>query len=428
MSLLQRLDDLAFSLDLAARAAWEWIETGIVWNPMRRELRADPYPFYHRLRTEDPVHRSRPAGGYVLSRYDDIVAVLGDRSFSSDERRWRRFARIAARNRRAGLPDFYETDLASMLRRDPPDHTRLRTLVSRAFTPRAVERIRPRIEAAVEELLHGLRGRHEIELVRDFASPLPVTIIAEMLGVAAPDRERFRHWSNEAVRALGDGTHEDRRRALRAMEEMKVWLGGEIDARRSAPRPDLLSELVMAEEQGDRLTTQELFSTCVLLLVAGNETTTNLIANGTLALLRHPEQIEILRKDPRRIPAAVEELLRYDSPVQLTSRIVTEESSLRGRELHPGQQVVLLLGAGNRDPERFPEPDRLDVGREAVKPLSFGHGLHYCLGAQLARLEAAIAFERLLERLPELRLGGEPIVWGTNTVLRGPTALPLVVA
>jgi len=185
--------------------------------------------------------------------------------------------------------------------------------------------------------------------------------------------------------------------------------------------------MVAAEEAGDRLSTQELFATCVLLLIAGNETTTNLIGNGTLALLRHPDQLDRLRREPKRIPSALEELLRYDSPVQLTSRIVLEDGELCGRPLRRGEQLVLLLGAGNRDPERFPDPDRLDVAREDVHPLSFGHGIHYCLGAQLARLEAQIAFEGLLERFPDLRLGAARIAWGDNTVLRGPTSLALLV-
>jgi pimeloyl-[acyl-carrier protein] synthase len=425
--LVEHLDTALFAADILVRAARERIETGIVFNPTRKDLRADPYPFYAQLRERDPIHRSYPASGWVLSRYDDILGVLGDRRFSSDERNWKRYARLRARALRAGLPDLYEEKIASMLRVDPPDHTRLRTLVSKAFTPRAVERMRPRIEATVDELLSGLDGRREIELVRDFASPLPVAIIAEMLGIPIADRGRFRHWSNEAVRMLGDGTNDDRRRGAKGVQELAHYLEGEVDARRRAPRDDLLSAMVAAEEAGERLSTQELFATCVLLLIAGNETTTNLIGNGAIALLRHPEQLERLRAEPKRIPGAIEELLRYDSPVQLTSRMVLEDGELGGRRIRRGEQLVLLLGAGNRDPRRFPDPDRLDVAREEVRPLSFGHGIHHCLGAQLARLEAQLAFEGLLERFPALRLGAAPIAWGDNTVLRGPASLPLLV-
>ena len=425
MRLVEHLDTALFAADILLRAAREWVETGIVYNPKRKALRADPYPFYAKLRERDPIHRSHPASGWVLSRHADILGVLGDRRFSSDERNWKRYARLRARALRAGLPDVYEEKIASMLRIDPPDHTRLRTLVSKAFTPRAVERMRPRIEAVVGELLDGLAGRGEIDLVSAFASPLPVAIIAEMLGIPVADRGRFRHWSNEATRMLGDGTNDDRRRGAQGFAELARYLEAEVETRRRAPRDDLLSALVAAEEAGERLSTQELFATCVLLLIAGNETTTNAIGNGLLALLRHPEQLELLRREPKRITGAVEELLRYDSPVQLTSRLVLEDGELCNRPVRRGEQLVLLLGAGNRDPERFPDPDRLDVTREDVHPLSFGHGIHYCLGAQLARLEAQIAFEGLLERFPDLRLGAAPVTWGDNTVLRGPTSLPL---
>jgi len=427
MRLVEHLDSALFAADTLLRVARERIETGILFNPLRKDLRVDPYPFYAELRERDPVHRSYAASGWVLTRYADILGVLADRRFSSDERNWKRYARMRARRHRAGIPDFYDDQLASMLRIDPPDHTRLRTLVSKAFTPRAVERMRPRIEAVVGELLDALQGRREIELVGDFASPLPVAIIAEMLGIPVADRARFRHWSNEAIRLLGDGSNDNRRRGAKGFAELAHYLEAEVEARRHTPRDDLLSGMVAAEEAGDRLSTQELFSTCLLLLIAGNETTTNLIGNGALALLRHPDQLDLLRREPKRIPGAVEELLRYDSPVQLTSRLVLEDGELCGRPLRPGEQLVLLLGAGNRDPERFPDPDRLDVTREEVQPLSFGHGIHYCLGAQLARLEAQIAFEELLERFPDLRLGAGPIRWGDNTVLRGPTSLALLV-
>ena len=311
-----------------------------------------------------------------------------------------------------------------MLRLDPPDHTRLRTLVSKAFTPRAVERMRPIVEKYVAETLGRLDGRHSMELVADFAAPLPVSVIAEMLGVPVADRDRFRHWSDEAVRTLGDNTLDDRRRAIAAMDELGVYLEAIADERRREPREDLLSALVRAEEAGDRLSRTELFTTCVLLLVAGNETTTKLLGNAVLALLAHPEQLALLRREPERIPAAVEELLRYDGPVQLTSRMVTEDRELRGHRLRRGQQLVLVLAAANRDPAQFDDPERLDVTRSDVKHLALGHGLHFCLGAQLARLEAGLALEALVTRFPALRLDG-PVEWGDNTVLRGPRSLPL---
>jgi len=424
MSFVEKLDNALFKADVAARAAIEWANSGILFDPTRPALRVDPYPFYRRLRERDPVHRSYPASGWVLSRYDDILAVLGDRRYSSDERNWKRYARMKARNLRAGIPDPYETKLVSMLRSDPPDHTRLRGLVSKAFTPRAVERMRPRLESVVTELLDAVTKRGEMELVHDFAAPLPVTIIAEMLGIPSEDRDRFRRWSDEVIGTLGDNTDEVRRRSFVAVGELHRYLEEQVALRRKEPRDDLLSGLVAAEEEGTQLTMLELLSTCVLLLVAGNETTTNLISNGLLALLAHPEQLALVRDEPKRIPAAIEELLRFDSPVQLTSRLALDPGQIGGHKVRPGQQIVLLLAAGNRDPARFPEPDRLDVTRENVRHLSFGHGAHFCLGAQLARLEAEVAFVALFERLGPMRLAG-PVTWGNNTVLRGPRAVPL---
>jgi cytochrome P450 len=427
MSLRVKLDTALATCEGLALLAFERLETGIVFNPLRPQLRADPHPYFRRLREKDPFHRSRPADGWILTRYADVAEVLGDRTFSSDERNLRRWSRMRARHLRAGISDPYEEQRASMLRLDPPDHTRLRNLVSKAFTPRAVDRMRPVVEKYVEELLGRLEGRRELELIGDFAAPLPVSVIAEMLGVPVADRERFRHWSDEAVRTLGDNTLDDQRRALAAMDELGDYLETIAEDRRREPREDLISALVRAEESGDRLSRVELFATCVLLLVAGNETTTKLIGNSVIALLRSPDQLELLRREPERIPVALEELLRYDGPVQLTSRMVTEDRELRGHRLRRGQQLVLVLAAANRDPEQFADPDRLDVTRPDVRHLAFGHGLHFCLGAQLARLEGALALEALLTRFPVLRLAG-PIQWGDNTVLRGPRAVPLAAA
>lgn len=423
-----RLADSALALRLSvaglAGFAREKVESGIVFNPLRKDLRVDPYPYYRELRERDPIHRAYAADGWVLSRYEDVLEVLADRSFSSDERHLRRYPVFRSRRVNAGLPDMYEEGMASMLRLDAPDHTRLRGLVSKAFTPRRVEAMRPRIESLIDELLkdHGPGG--SLRLVRDFAAPFPVIVIAEMLGVPSKDRDRFHAWSEEAIRTLGGASLEDQRRSWLAMEEMASYFEEKIEERRRAPCDDLLSELAAAEEAGDRLTNQELFTTLVLLLVAGNETTTKLIGNSVLALLDHPDQMELLRKNPERIPAAVDELLRYDSPVQLTSRMVTEDRNALGVPMKRGQQVILLLGAANRDPARFAEPDRLDVDRKDLRHLSFSHGVHFCLGAQLARLEGALALEALLTRYPDLRLDGST-TWGDNPVLRGPVEVPL---
>ena len=424
MRLREKLDNVLVAAEGLTKMAWEQLETGIAFNPLRKEMRVDPYPFYRKLREHDPFHRSRPADGWILTRYDDIHAVLGDKTFSSDERHQRTYPRQRARGERAGIPDPYEEDRMSMLRVDPPDHTRLRGLVSKAFTPRAIERMRGRVEEYADRLLRPLAVRGRFELIGDFAAPLPINVIAEMLGVPLEDRDRFRHWSDEVVRTLGDGTNEDQRRSFAAMQELGEYIGAIADARRSEPRDDLISGLVAAEEEGDRLNEKELLATIVLLLVAGNETTTKLIGNSIAALLRNPEQLEILRDEPKRIPAAVDELLRFDGPVQLTSRMVKSDREFRGHSLRKGQQIVLVLAAGNRDPERFERPEELDVLRDDVRHLSFSYGLHYCLGAQLAKMEGAIALEALITRFPDLCFDG-PIEWGDNTVLRGPNSMPL---
>jgi cytochrome P450 len=423
MGLRQLIDQAQTAAEFATWLVWERIESGIVWNPLDRRLRADPHSMYRRLRERDPVHRSRLADGFVLSRHADILTVLRDPTWSSDERHYSRYARLRARAARAGISDPYADDRATMLRLDPPDHTRLRGLVSKAFTPRAIEAMRPGIEKRVDALLSSAGARGHMELVSDLASPLPVMVIAEMLGVPPEDHERFRRWSDDAILMLGDNSMEDKRRGLRAIDDLREYFRATAEARRVEPRDDLLSAMVEAEEAGDRLSLPELLGTCVLLLVAGNETTTKLIGNSVLALLRHPEQLALLRAEPERIGPAVEELLRYDGPVQLTSRLAAQDRELLGRPVRRGQQVILLLPAGNRDPEAFSDPDRLDVTRENVRHLAFGHGLHFCLGAQLARLEAAVALEGLVTRFPRLRLADDRISWSRGVVLRGPEEL-----
>ena len=401
----------------------EKLETGITFNPTNATLRSDPYPFYAELRRKDPFHRSRNADGWVLSRYADILEVLRDTSYSADERNHQRFDQMVRRIHRAGLRQPYEGDRGSMLRMDPPTHTRLRGLVAKAFTPRAVERMRPRIESILKDLLESRPAKGPMELVTELASPLPVRVIAEMLGIPPEDHARFRDWSSELVRSLGEAKLEDFQAAERANDQLEKYFEAIIEARRRAPKDDLISALVQAEDAGDRLKRPEMLSTLSLLLVAGNETTTNLISNATLALLRNPEQLEQLRESPERVPAAIEELLRYDSPVQMTSRIATEDRVLRGHAIKKGQQLVLLLGSANRDPDVFPEPDRLDLARADVRHLSFSHGIHFCLGAQLARLEASLALQGLITRFPKFTLLPQDIAWRSNTILRGPKAL-----
>jgi cytochrome P450 len=287
--------------------------------------------------------------------------------------------------------------------------------------------MRPRVEQILKELLEARPPHGAMELVREFAAPLPVRVIAEMLGVPPEDHLRFRDWSNQVVRSLGESTFDDQRAAQRATAELRAYFEAIVEARRVAPRDDLISALAAAEQDGDRLKLSEMFATLVLLLVAGNETTTNLISNAMLALLRNPEQLALLRAEPERVPAALEEVLRYDSPVQLTSRIAKHDCTLSGRPVRRGQQLVLLLASANRDPAVFADPERFDITRPDVRHLAFSQGQHYCLGAQLARLEGTLALEALVTRYPNLRLPEQKIRWRNNTILRGPTELWLEV-
>lgn len=405
----------------------ERLQAGAALNPLDPRFREDPYPTYKRLRERDPVHRSRLTGGMVLTRYADCASVLRDPSFSSDDRIRPDFEKNQQTAIRNGVMTAEEVDdRGSMLRLDPPDHTRLRSLVNKAFTPRTVETLRPRIERIVEDQLDAVASAGRMDVIRDLAYPLPVTVIAEMLGIPTEDRERFKHWSDEAIRSLGFGSVGDAKRSMQAYRELRAYLEPIVAQRRSEPREDLISALVVAEEEGDKLSTSEVFATIILLLVAGNETTTNLIGNGMLALLRHREQLELLRNDLSLMGSAVEELLRFDSPVQFTSRMPLEDVVLDGRRLAKGSEVLLVIGAANRDPEQFADPDRLDVTRTDVRHLSFGNGIHYCLGAPLARIEGQIAISALIRRFPNMRPAIEKPRRGDNLLLRGLTALPVV--
>jgi len=427
MGIRQKFDEWTSTSEMMISLARERILTGTIFNPMQAALRSDPYPIYHALREQAPIHRSYLADGWVLSRYADVEAVLTDRGFGCDERKLTRYPKLEARSRRAGIASPYENGLATMLREDEPNHSRLRSLASKAFTPRAVVRMRPQIEGLLEVAFKRISTSRSFDLISCFAAPFPIMVIAGILGVPASDWDRFYAWSEDIVKSIGDGDRDQRDLAERARIELGEYLREVADERRSNPRSDVISSLVQSEERGDRLTSTELVAIATLLMVAGNETTTKLIGNSVLALLANPNQLDRLRREPERIPAAVEELLRFDGPVQMTSRIVLEGRRLLGRDFEKGQQVLLLLAAANRDPERFEHPDRLDVTREDCRHLAFSKGAHFCLGARLARLETSLALEALIMRLPGLRLakGSTAVEWGTNTILRGPQRLQL---
>lgn len=394
------------------------------YNPFLPSFRVDPYPQYRRLRERAPIYFSPALRGWILTRYDDVVRALADPRLSVQRERGTMAQRLDVFGSLG--PEFRRAVTRSLLMLDPPDHTRIRRLVSKAFTPRMIERVRPRVEELVDELLDSMERRADPDLIRDLADPLPTIVISELLGVPAEDHPRIKGWSDDAVTLLDPFQAEDGLAvAERAFGELRDYLHGVFAERRRAPRDDLLSALVAAEERGDTLSEGELDSLCLLLLVAGNETTTNLIGNGALALVRHPSERRRLVEAPELSRSAVEELLRFDSPIQTTDRVALEDLELEGRHVRRGQTCGLVLGAANRDPERFSEPDRLDLSRPDNQHLAFGHGAHFCLGAQLARLEGQVAIERLFTRYPGLDAEPRPADYKRSVVLRGLRSLPL---
>ena len=386
------------------------------------EAIVDPYPAYRRLQAEAPVHRD--GGSWLVTRYADVRAALHDPRLRAG-----RIHPDEAWLAETGLGPLFRAHARMMLFSDPPDHTRLRSLVNKAFTPRVVEGLRPQIQQIVDDLLDSVQGNGRMDVIADLAYPLPVTVIAELLGVPLERREQFKHWSDHIAAFIGGTTAPEQemlRDALQSVLEMTDYFLALAAERRRQPQADLLSALALAEVEGDRLSGEELVANCILLLVAGHETTTNLIGNGMLALLRHPDESARLKADPALMPVAVEELLRYDSPVQGTSRQAAADLEIGGQAIGAGQHVSLMIGAANRDPAQFPTPDQLDIGRRENRHLSFSHGPHFCVGAPLARLEGQIAIGTLLHRLPAMRLAAETLTWRDNFTLRGLEALPVV--
>jgi cytochrome P450 len=370
-------------------------------------FQADPYPHYAAMRASAPVHFDEFRRSWMLMRYADIDRALRDSARFSAEQ--------------GGTPN-------SMLVTDPPRHTRLRGLVSKAFTPSTVRRLRPRIVAIVDDLLDAAAERATIDAIADFAYPLPITVIAELLGVDAEDRFFFREQSQKIALAIGPSA--DPYAGARAGEgrgRLLAYFDDLIARRRAEPRDDLVSAMVRAEERGDLLSHGELMAMLILLLVGGHETTVNLIGNGLLALLRHPDQLARLRTQAGIERTAVDELLRYDSPVQYTGRVAAEDVEIGGERIRKGERVRMVLASGNRDPEAFEDPDRLDLTRDAYHHLSFGMGVHYCLGAELARVEGEIALPAIVRRFPRVRLAAvtETLRWRPASVMRGLEALPL---
>ncbi len=386
------------------------------------EVLANPYPLYHRLRTEDPVHWDPFLHVWVVTRYRDVVRVLRD--FSAD--RTPTPEQLTALGL-ASLNPIAQVMVKQMLFLDAPAHTRIRGLAAHAFTPVRVEVLRAHIRDITDELLEPALAAGRMDVIADLAEPLPCIVTAEMLGVPVEDHRQLKAWSQDFAEMLGNFQHnpDHAPRILRTVEEMTAYFRSAMKDQRARPREGLVNALMTAEIDGDRLSEEEVIANCIVTMVGGQETTTNLIGNGVLTLLRHPEELARLRADLSLVPSAVEELLRYESPSQHTARITPEDLELGGRRIRKRQAVIAVMGAANRDPERFPDPDRLDLGRQDNRHVAFGWAAHFCFGAPLARIEAQIAFEAILRRTAGLALAPGPLVWRTNLGLRGLEALPV---
>jgi cytochrome P450 len=388
------------------------------------EVLANPYPLFHRLRSEAPVHWDPFPHAWVVTRYRDVVTVLHD--FSAE------CTPTPEQLTKMGLGELNpiaQVLVRQMLFLDPPAHTRLRALAAAAFTPGRVEVLRGHIQDITNQLLDDLTDRGCMDVIADLGEPLPCIVSAEMLGVPVEDHQQLKAWSRDFSSMLGNFQHSPDcvPRVLKSVNEMTAYFRSAMKEQRLRPRGGLVSSLMDAEIQGDRLSEDEVIANCILTMVGGQETTTNLIGNGVLSLLRNPDQLEKLRGDLSLIPSAIEELLRYESPSQHTARLAPEDTILGGKRIKKRQAVIAVMAAGNRDQERFPEPDRLDICRTDNRHLAFGWAAHFCFGAALARIEGQIAFETLLRRLPDLALEpNKPLLWRHNLGLRGLTALHVV--
>ncbi|HLQ27840.1 MAG TPA: cytochrome P450 [Ktedonobacteraceae bacterium] len=386
------------------------------------EVLANPYPLYQRLRTEDPVHWDPFLHAWVVTRYADVISVfqkfLSNRTPTPEQ--------LTALGLEAFTP-LARVMVRQMLFLDPPAHGRVRGLASKAFTPRRVEVLRSHIQDITDGLLDAVQAKGHIEVMQDLAIPLPAIVTAELLGMPTSDWKQLTAWSADFAGVLGNFQHnpEHAPKVIRSLEEMIVYFRDIVRDNQKHSGEGLINALVHAELDGDRLTEDEVIANTIVTMVGGQETTTNLIGNGLLTLLRHTDQLEKLKADQSLVPSAVEELLRYESPSQHTARLAPEDVVLGGKTIRERQAVIAVMGAANRDPERFPDPDRLDICRQDNRHVAFAWGSHFCFGAPLARIEGQIAFETVLRRMPNLSLDPGPITWRENLGLRGLTALPM---
>ena len=386
------------------------------------DVLANPYPLYHRLRSEDPVHWDPYLHAWVVTRYADVVHVF--QRFSAD--RTPTPEQLTTLGLTALTP-LAEVMVLQMLFLDPPNHGRVRGLASKAFTARRVEVLRTHIQDITNSLLDAVQEKGRMDVIADLAYPLPAIVTAEMLGVPTSDWQQLTAWSADFAQVLGNFQHNPDRapRVIKSLQEMSAYFRAAIKEQRKNPRDGLIHAYLTAELDGDRFTEDEVVANTIVTMVGGQETTTNLIGNGVLTLLRHPDQLERLKQDISLIPSAVEELLRYESPSQHTARLAPDDVVLGGKTIRKRQAVIAVMGAANRDPERFPDPDTLDLGRQDNRHVAFAWASHFCFGAPLARIEGQTAFATMLQRMPNLRLESDTITWRENLGLRGLTSLPV---
>lgn len=398
----------------------------VKFNPFNQKFHSCPYPTYHDLRNLDPVHWSQ-IGVWVLTRYADIKAVLTDRRFATDSLPQRLGNKSKyVQNNQEGFEVLKQATTKFLFFMNPPDHTRLRGLVSKAFSYAEVEKLRPQIKKTVDELLNEVVQKENIDLIADFAAPLPVIVIAKMLGIPTQDCPMLHEWSTNLSRILDPLLSLQEYQYLNeVVQKFQRYMYDLILEKEKKPKEDLISALISARDRGDKLKPEELSTICVQLFVTGEETTINTIGNGMMALLKHPEQMEKLKQEPAIISSAVEEILRYDSPVQFTGRCATENLEIDGKTIKKDDRVLLVLGAANRDPAQFSHPDRFDITRCDNRHLAFGDGIHYCLGGILARIQAQIAINTLVQSLSNLTLSTERFEWRKNIYLRGLKSLPV---
>src|SRR5437588_9798106 len=386
------------------------------------EVLANPYPLYHRLRSEDPVHWDPYLHAWVVTRYADVVHVF--QRFSAD--RTPTPEQLTALGLTALTP-LAKVMVLQMLFLDPPNHGRVRGLASKAFTARRAEGLRTHIQDITNSLLDAVQDKGRMDVIADLAYPLPAIVTAEMLGVPTSDWQQLTAWSADFAQVLGNFQHNPDRapRVIKSLQELSAYFRAAIKEQRKNPRDGLIHAYLTAEIDGDRFTEDEVVANTIVTMVGGQETTTNLIGNGVLTLLRHQDQLERLKQDTSLIPSAVEELLRYESPSQHTARLAPDDVVLGGKTIRKRQAVIAVMGAANRDPERFPDPDKLDLGRQDNRHVAFAWASHFCFGAPLARIEGQTAFATILKRMPNLRLEPGPITWRENLGLRSLTALPV---